>query len=138
MRALSLDHIGWAVRSIEGALPAMKAIGFEPAGEICGDASRSVRILLLRGANGGTVELVEPFEGVPTPISNFLAKNGPSPYHCCFAAKRAERDDIVKKLKEAKFAEIVKELPAPALGGDGVIFLYSREIGLIEIVLREP
>lgn len=137
MGALFIDHIGWAVRSIEDALPAMKALGFEPSGEICEDTPRSVRILLLRGDGGNTVELVEPFEDTPTPISNFLTKNGPAPYHCCFAAERAERDEVIKKLKEAKFAEIIKETPAPALGGDGVIFLYSREIGLVEVVLRE-
>lgn len=136
MSSLSLDHIGWAVHSIERALPAMKALGFEPAGDVCDDTSRSVRILLLRDQDSNTVELVEPFENAQTPISNFLAKNGPAPYHCCFAVDKKDRDEIMKKLKEAKFSELIKETPAPALGGDGVVFLYSKEVGLVEVVVR--
>ena len=134
MGALSLEHIGWAVHSIERALPAMKALGFESTGEICDDALRSVRILLLHDKSGSTVELVEPFENAQTPISNFLAKNGPAPYHCCFAVDKKDRDEVIQNLKEAKFAELIKE--TPALGGDWVVFLYSKEVGLVEIVLR--
>jgi len=137
MRPLTVDHVGWAVHSIERALPSMSALGFEPSGEACRDDSRSVNIILLRNSDGDTVELIEPIADAKSPISNFLAKNGPSPYHCCFAAGRADLADVKAGLKAAKFAELICEAPAPALGGRGVIFYYSREVGLIEVVVRD-
>lgn len=136
MSKLSIDHIGWAVHSIEKALPAMNSLGFESAGNVCDDTARFVRILLMKDKSGGTVELVEPMENTQNPISNFLAKNSPAPYHCCFAVDKKDRKEAIAALKEAKFIELIKETPAPALGGDGVVFLYSKEVGLVEVVVR--
>jgi methylmalonyl-CoA/ethylmalonyl-CoA epimerase len=130
------EHIGWAVNSIEEAEPAFNALGFERQGEVIDDVPRNVRILLVRNRNGVVAELVAPM-GAKSPVSNFLEKNGPSPYHCCFTADRSELEDTLESLRQAGFKMLFKPSPAPALGGDEVVFLCSRHVGIIELALRK-
>ncbi len=133
---IALDHVGWAVDSIEDAIPALHALGFSAGGDIVEDESRSVRILIMRASGGQTVELISPLGNVRSPVSNFLLKSGPSPYHCCFEVKRELYAEQLALLKKSGFMEITKAAPAKALDGDDVVFLYSKHAGLIELVLR--
>jgi methylmalonyl-CoA/ethylmalonyl-CoA epimerase len=132
-----MDHIGWAVNSIENASAAFEALGFEKCGDVCDDEQRNVRILMMKQKSGASVELVTPYKDANSPVSNFLLKNGPAPYHCCFATGKEGSEKLLKSLKKAGFNELIKASPAPALGGDDVIFLYSGVIGLVELVLRD-
>jgi methylmalonyl-CoA/ethylmalonyl-CoA epimerase len=128
--------VGWAVNSIEDAAKALETLGFKKNSQIIDDAERSVRILLMENQGGESVELVSPL-GCKTPVSNFLSKNGPSPYHCCFATNKNRIAETMRSLKEAGFRELKKSSPAPALGNNEVIFLYSKEIGIVELELRD-
>jgi methylmalonyl-CoA/ethylmalonyl-CoA epimerase len=131
---LELEHIGWAVNSIEGALPALEALGFEKSAEAVDDKARNVRILIMENS-GSSIELVAPL-GDKNPVSGFLSKNGPSPYHICFAADSDNLERVTGRLRQAGFKELIKAAPAPALGGDSVIFLYSKDIGIVELAIR--
>lgn len=132
-RSIALSHIGWAVKDCTAAAEAFKPLGFEP---VCGeveDEERGVRILLLGSAGGGSlVELVAPLRG-SSPVSNTLVKNGPSAYHCCFDIAEEDLEARISELRKVGFMPITAASPAPALGGDEVIFLYSGDIGLIEL-----
>ena len=134
MTNLSLAHWGWAVTSISDALPAFLALGFSQSSSVTEDSLRHVRILLLSDATENVIELVEPL-CPESPVSKLLDKMGPTPYHACFSIEKAEWDTQKKTLQKAGFLEIINASPAPALGGNEVIFLYSKHIGLVEIVL---
>ncbi|MDR3075798.1 MAG: VOC family protein [Synergistaceae bacterium] len=134
---MNFEHVGWAVNSIEGAESALNALEFERCGNITEDASRRVRILLMQNRNGTIVELVAPLGEGKNPVSNFLAKNGPSPYHCCFSANKYDAEQTISRLKQAGFKMLIPPSPAPALKDDEVVFLYSKDVGIVELVLRE-
>jgi methylmalonyl-CoA/ethylmalonyl-CoA epimerase len=135
---IHIDHIGWAVNSVEKASKALSALGFEKTGPAFDDRRRNVRILMMRNGEGTTAELIEPLGEGKTPISGFLLKNGPAPYHCCFAIDSEDMSEKLDSLKKAGFMQILKPEPAPALGGNDVIFLYSKDIGLVELVIQAP
>ena len=134
MTNLSLAHWGWAVTSIEDALSAFIALGFTQSSSVTEDLLRKVRFLLLSDAAGNVIELVEPL-CPESPVSKLLDKMGATPYHACFSIEKTEWDAQKKTLQKAGFLEIINASPAPALGGNEVIFLYSKHIGLVEIVL---
>jgi methylmalonyl-CoA/ethylmalonyl-CoA epimerase len=131
---LELEHIGWAVNSIEGALPALEALGFKKSAEAVDDEARNVRILIMENGSS-SIELVAPL-GDKSPVSSFLLKNGPAPYHLCFAADGNNLERVTGRLRQAGFKELIKAAPAPALGGDSVVFLYSKDIGIVELAIR--
>jgi methylmalonyl-CoA/ethylmalonyl-CoA epimerase len=91
---------------------------------------------MMKNSGGTVIELVAPL-GNETPVSNFLSKNGPAPYHCCFATPKNDMRATLESLKKSGFTEIIKPAPAVALGGNDVVFLYSKEVGLVELVLRD-
>ena len=129
---MRVHHIGYAVRDIDSALECFNKLGFVCESQII-DGSRRVRIAFVR--NGETlVELVAP-EGPNTPIDETLNKNGPAPYHICYAADNI--DEQCKKLKKEGWTVLIKKTPAPAIGDASVAFLFHKQAGIIEIV-EEP
>ena len=136
MKNFKLSHIGWAVFSIEKALPSFHVLGYKNIGEICNDVSRKVKLLLLSDGKKNLIELVEPF-GKDSPVFNLLQKNGPFPYHVCFSVNNSESESCISRLKKTGFIELNKPADAPAINGNKVIFLYSSNIGLIEIVFEK-
>ena len=130
---LRLTHLGWAVRSIEAALPAFLLLGFQSEGVICDDSRRGVRILFMKHADSQRIELIEPSHD-HSPVSALLNKSGPTPYHVCFSLSRNSWENQREAFKKAGFFEISAPTAAPALGGQDVIFLFSKDIGLVELL----
>lgn len=135
MKNFKLSHIGWAVHSIDKAARSFEFLGFNPCNDICDDMFRGVRILLMKDSYGNVIELVEPAKD-GSPVSNILQKTGPVPYHVCFSVSVQDYESFAKKMLAEGFVELRKPEEAPALGGSDVAFLYSRNIGLIEVVLN--
>lgn len=133
---LRLSHIGWAVASVEKAAGAFAVLGFRPAGGVCFDKERCVDLLLLSDNSGNVIELVAP-HGESSPVANLLEKNGPTPYHACFACDEGAWSNIRRTLGKEGFMMLQQPTAAPALGGCKAVFLYSRDIGLIEVVLSD-
>lgn len=122
-------HIGYAVQSIDSAQAEFAALGFQNS-EVVEDISRGVSIAFAF-RDGYRVELVSPL-GAGSPIDAILRKSGTSAYHMCF-----ETEDIVSKANELLqrgYVQVIAPAPAPALGGALVSFLYSKSVGLIELV----
>lgn len=133
---LSFVHIGWAVESIEKAMQDLSALGFKPVGNLCTDNARKVKLALVSDSCGNTIELVSPMSE-DSPVSEILEKSGPTPYHICFTAKvERDFDDCRKEFTSNGFAVLHKPAPAPLFGGKDVVFLYSKNLGLIELVIE--
>ena len=133
---LSLAHIGWAVESIEDAIKDLSTLGFKQAGNVCIDTARKVRLALVSDSRSNTIELVAPM-AEDSPVSEILKKNGPTPYHICFTAE-VEHDfsECRKEFTSKGFAVLHKPATAPLFGGKDVVFLYSKHLGLIELVIE--
>jgi methylmalonyl-CoA epimerase len=129
-RALRLDHVGIAVRSLAERVPLYRdLLGVTLVREEEVPTER-VRVAFL-GDGETHVELLEPLGG-EGPIAQFLEKRGEGVHHLCF-----EVDDIeaaIARLREAGVT-LVGEAPRPGAGGCKVAFLHPKSAGgvLIEI-----
>jgi len=132
---IKFTHIGWAVNSIVEASNAFEVLGYFPVGEICRDEQRNVNLLLLKDSTDAVIELVAP-AAENSPVSEILAKVGPTPYHICCSICKTEWEECKQELKKSGFMILHKPLEAPLLDNKEVVFLYSKHIGLIELVLK--
>ncbi len=135
MKDLELSHIGWAVNSLENAIPAFRSLGYTVKGDVCIDDARKVKLVLLEDSCSNVIELVAP-AAEDSPVSDILKKAGPTPYHICFAINNENWQKYRDSLKKSGFIVLHKPQMAPLFGNDEVVFLYSKDIGLIEIVLQ--
>ena len=126
---MRIDHIGYVSADIHSAADTLSALGFS-RGEVITDVARKINICFM--TNGGyRIELVSPSaEG--SPIEGILKKSGNGPYHICYTTQNL--DDEIEKLLIEKFKKISEPAEAVAFGGRRIVFLYNRNVGLIEIV----
>ena len=127
---MKVHHVGYAVKSIEDARKEFELLGFRCESEAVLDSVRKVRILFMTN-DRCRIELIEPNES-GNPIESILKKVGSSPYHICYESEDIESD--ARLLKEKGFRVISDVSEAPALGNKNVCFLYSKDIGIIELV----
>lgn len=130
-RFFKIDHIGYAVRDISAAKTHFEAFGFEfTDNEV--DEMRNVNVSIGQTGRGGVkVELLAPLDGVKSPIDGYLKKTGSTPYHICY--QTGNMDGAIKRLLELGFTQMGYPAPSIPLGGN-VCFLYSAEIGVVELI----
>lgn len=131
-RALRLDHVGIAVKSLAERVPLYRdLLGVTLAREE-EVATERVRVAFL-GDGETHVELLEPLGG-EGPIAQFLAKRGEGVHHLCF-----EVDDIEAALARLRAAGVtlVGEAPRPGAGGCKVAFLHPKSAGGVLIEISE-
>jgi methylmalonyl-CoA/ethylmalonyl-CoA epimerase len=126
---MTIDHIGYAVKSMEKAQKAMEQMGYSFTPPL-DDTARHVR-LAFGEMDGYRVELVAPLDD-EAPVAPYLSRIGPTPYHICYRSSRIEEE--IAELQEKRFKVTVPLAPAVAFGGKRVVFMYSLSLGLIEIV----
>ncbi len=126
---MKLHHVGFAVRELEPAEAAFAYLGHE-IGERTPDAGRQVWISWAV-KDGVRVELVAPLTA-GSPIDGVLEKVGPGAYHLCYQVP--DITAAIKDLRKRGYLPLSPPSPAPAIGGANVVFLYSRVLGLIELV----
>ena len=126
---MRVDHIGYAVKSIDKAKSSLEALGYV-FGPTVEDADRRV-FICFGELSGYRIELVAPM-GPGSPVDLHLAKIGPAPYHICYKSSDLEAD--IDLLQKKRFKVSLAPAPAVAFGGKRVAFLYSLAAGLIEIV----
>ena len=126
---MKVDHIGYAVKSIEKAKKALEPLGYRFE-ETVEDRDRNIHIAFGE-LDGYRIELVAPIsEG--SPVDMQLSRLGPTPYHICYQSPDLEAE--IENLKASRFKVTVPPAPAVAFGNKRVVFLYSLAVGLIEIV----
>jgi len=130
---MNIDHIGYAVRSVDEAAEKMESLGFSVVGSAFDDEKRNVRILFV--SNGPyRVELIAPLDpNIPSPVDNILKKGPPGPYHFCYSVDSLK--SAVQTLKEQGLVVIESPTWAGALDTD-VAFLFDRSLGVIELAER--
>jgi methylmalonyl-CoA/ethylmalonyl-CoA epimerase len=132
-------HVGLAVRAINEAALALTVFGLRPDSALPDvvDPEMHVRLRFLRaGPDQPVVELVEGLkEG--SPVADILARNGPMPYHLCFAVTSLA--DAATELRRHGYRPSSGRIQATGFGGKLIQFFYNTQIGLVELVeLPEP
>lgn len=121
-----INHIGIAVKSIEGALPVYRDIlgmTLEGTEEV---ADQKVRVAFL-AIGESRIELLEP-TSEDSPIAKFIEKNGEGIHHIAY-----EVDDLEKALLELKEKGIrlIDEVPRSGAHGSRIAFLHPKATGSV-------
>lgn len=123
-------HIGIAVSSIEKAKPFYLSAGYSVSETVI-EPVQKVRVAYARRDGFPTMELLEPLDET-APVCKILAKNGNTPYHCCY-----EVMDIKETIAEARkegFLPLGRPVPGHGLDDALMIFLYNKDVGLVQVM----
>ena len=130
MKALKVDHLGIAVRDLDAAVQAYRALGFavESVHEV---PTEKVRAAFLP-VGESRLELLEPTDAGSV-IARFLEKRS-GLHHVCVLG-----EDIESALAELKAngVELIDERPRPGAGGSRVAFLHPRAGAGVLLELKE-
>ncbi|EYE89448.1 lactoylglutathione lyase [Fervidicella metallireducens AeB] len=129
---MDIHHIGYIVNDIKAAEEKFKVLGFL-TGEIIEDIDRKIKIELIKNENI-ILELIQP-SGEGSPVSRLLKRNGSIPYHICYECENIKA--TIENLEREGFLLIQEPKSAVAFENKEVAFLYSEDIGLIEIKSRK-
>lgn len=130
LKNATFHHIGTAVASIDKAKGFYLSAGYEVTEPVI-EPIQKVRVSYARKEGFPTVELLEPLDD-KSPVCNILKKNGNTPYHVCYAV-----DDIQEAIKEARaegFMPLAKPIPGHGLDDALMVFIYNKNVGLIQIM----
>jgi methylmalonyl-CoA/ethylmalonyl-CoA epimerase len=128
---MRFHHVGIAVQNINEAIQAYEVLGYSKSSAVIIDPIQKVQLCFLDKDESPTLELVAAISS-ESPVTNILARSGPTPYHNCF-----EVDDLtesVSSLKQLGYRRLSAIVPAIAFGNRKVCFLYHKEVGLIELL----
>ncbi len=128
---LTFHHIGIACRDIERTAKFYTAMGYT-ASPVASDALQHVNICFLDKDGAPRVELLAPLDD-QSPVLRTLDTVGVTPYHMCY-----EVDDIETAIAQLRADHrlmlVSGPVPACAMAGKRVAFLFQKHTGLIELV----
>lgn len=116
-------HVGLGVRSIQRA---------DTTAEPVENRTEGVRMAFVEVA-GVTVELLEPLDET-SPIARSVAE-GPALLHLCFEVDSLEA--ALDAGTEAGFHRITPPTTVPEWDGRRIVWTFSRDLGLVELVERQ-
>jgi len=123
-------HIAIACFDIEKSIEKFQILGYN-RGNIVRDSVQNVDICFLESNDQPLLELVSGYTN-NSPITEFLNKNGVIPYHLCFLVDNI--DDSVNELCNKGYIRLDRPISAVALENRIIVFMYSPDSGLIELV----
>jgi methylmalonyl-CoA/ethylmalonyl-CoA epimerase len=124
-------HVGYATKNTLATSAFFENIGYKKTPNII-DANQKVTITLLRGSSGPLVELVQGLNPDDSPIENHISKNGVSTYHVCYAVTNISH--AIDYMTKFGFRLLFNPIAAPAFDGRKICYLYSKNVGLIELL----
>ena len=130
---LSIDHVGYAVRSIIESLETfvLPLLTPQEVSEITEDPIQKVRIAFVTLRGGGRLELIEPL-GEQGPLNELLKDKRGGLYHVCYRTSAIA--ETVARFQEKGCILVSPPVPASAFGGKRVAFVYTPARDLIEFV----
>jgi methylmalonyl-CoA/ethylmalonyl-CoA epimerase len=133
---LKFHHIGVATYSIECTAQHYIDAGYALSNTVY-DPIQNVSIAFLEKKGEPLIELVAappPPNHDNSPVNKIIEKTGVSPYHICYEADNIAA--VTNELKKKKYMPLARPVNAVALNNRKILFLYNKEIGLIELVER--
>ncbi|WP_017752671.1 VOC family protein [Clostridium tyrobutyricum] len=126
---MNIHHIGYAVKDIKKAFEKFKDIGYMEETEIIKDEFRKVDIQFII-KDGYRIELVSPNDK-DSPVNKIVNKSC-APYHICYETTNLEEN--IKYLIKRGYTLFKEPEAAIAINNRKVAFLFSRDLGLVEIL----
>lgn len=126
---LKFHHIGIATKSIEKCAAVYSKLGYTMS-DIKEEPTQHVRITFLHKMDSPTLELVQPLLA-DSPISRIVIQSGTTPYHTCY-----EVEDIyesIDKLEDLNFRPLFEPIKSETMDDGLFCYLFSVEIGLVEL-----
>jgi methylmalonyl-CoA epimerase len=130
VKVLKIDHLGIAVASVDAALAAYRALGFELS-ETHDVPTEKVRAAFLP-VGESRLELLEPTDP-DSVIARFLQKRS-GLHHVCVLVEDIEA--ALAELKQ-KGVELLDQQPRPGAGGSRVAFIHPRSAGGVLLELKQ-
>jgi methylmalonyl-CoA epimerase len=130
VKVLKIDHLGIAVASVDAALAAYRALGFELS-ETHDVPTEKVRAAFLP-VGESRLELLEPTD-LDSVIARFLQKRS-GLHHVCVLVEDIEA--ALAELKQ-KGVELLDQQPRPGAGGSRVAFIHPRSAGGVLLELKQ-
>lgn len=119
-----LHHVGIAVASIAAVDPAL---------DVVHDPIQRVRVAFFRQADL-LIELIEP-AGEDSPVQQSLRK-GHKLLHSCFEVDTLE--DAITAGRARGYLQLHPPVPAVAFGNRRIAWVFSAQLGLVELLERQP
>ncbi len=117
-------HIGLAVESIHVV---------SPPSEVFVERGQRVSLAFVL-VNGIRIELVEPL-GDNSPVARSL-REGVKLLHLCYEVPHLE--EALEQCRAAGFYRLSQLLPAETYGNRRVVWVYSKQYGLFELLEQDP
>ena len=131
---MKIHHVGYLVKKINKSINAFEALGYKKESEICYDEYRDIDICFMKN-DEYRIELVMP-KSEKSVVHKMLKKIGISPYHLCY-----EVEDIEESIKyfttKKGYILMDEKCKAPAIDNKYVVFLFNKDIGMIELLERK-
>ena len=131
MKPTVVDHIGIAVKSIEGALKFWESLGIKCTGvEEVTEQKVKTAFLPVKDTE---VELLEPTAD-DSPVAKFIEKKGEGIHHLAIRV-----DDLEKAIAELKEqgVRLIDERPRKGAGGAMIAFLHPSATGGVLLELSQ-
>jgi methylmalonyl-CoA/ethylmalonyl-CoA epimerase len=129
MENLKINHVGYLVKNMNESLDIFFSMGFTLVSKFL-DNLRNIQISFIE-KNGYIIELIQPINDSSI-VTKLINKIGPSPYHICYETFNI--DLAIAEFKNKGWIVVVKKQPAIAFNYLDVVFLYNKNIGLIELL----
>ena len=131
---MKIHHVGYLVKKIDKSIKSFEALGYKKESEICYDEYRDIDICFMN-KDGYRIELVMP-KSQESVVYKMLKKIGVSPYHLCYEVNNV--DDAIKLFTTEKgYVLMGEKCKAPAIDNNYVVFLFNKDIGIIELLERK-
>lgn len=126
----TFHHIGVAVFELKITIPYYENAGYSIS-EIILEPVQRVKVAYAKKEGTLTIELLEPLD-TSSPICSILKSKGCGPYHICYAVPNIQI--AISDLKKDKFLPLARPVPGHGLNDALTVFLYNKNVGLIQLV----
>lgn len=130
LKECTFHHIGIAVNSIEETAKYYEFAGYTIS-DIIIEPVQKVKVAYARKEGFPLMELLEPLNE-SSPIQNILKQRGCGPYHVCYQV--SDINKAILELKGMKYMPLAKPVPGHGLDDALTVFLYQKQVGLIQLV----
>lgn len=130
MSGLAFHHVGVVTRELDASVHFYTALGYEPSPRY-EDPVQKAAIVLMHRADSPIVELISPL-GPESAAFGWLKRIKAGPYHTCYRTEDIRGS--MAWLRQLGFAPLSEPVPAVAFDSKPVVFLWSNEVGLLELL----
>jgi catechol 2,3-dioxygenase-like lactoylglutathione lyase family enzyme len=135
-----VHHVGFVVRNVDSTESLFDALGYRRLRDGVEDPVQDAEIVFLArkgaAAREPLVELICP-RSEQSPVYAFSRESRFRIHHLCFAVEDIEAA-AAASVANRRVHHLTAIMTAPAIGGHRIVFLFSRETGLFELVERPP